>query len=274
MALLRPWQRPYESGKGGKTIDRRETVIQPIKAIGFDLFDTLITVKSLGFREASERLMRSLREQGFHLEDDTFVPVYREVAGQIREAALKQGRETHNRFWISAALKRFGYVVEPDDSRIAAVVDAYFSAFLDHAVLLPETRETLTLLKEHYRLGLLSNFTHAPAVKTILDRLGLTPLLEVVLISGELGYRKPHERVFLELERQFGLPKEQIAFIGDDLEADVNGAQKAGLQPIWTTCAGVPAAASSDAAVRETPAVPTIASWEALLTLLGVATNS
>jgi putative hydrolase of the HAD superfamily len=250
--------------------------MEHIKAIGFDLFDTLITVQHLGLQEAMGRLMGSLQDQGFAVENKTFVPVYRDAARQFREAAHVEGRETHNRFWISAALCRLGHDISPDDGRILLAVEAYFSAFLDHAVLLPETREMLTTLKRRYRLGLLSNFTHAPAAKDIVARLGLMPFLEVTLISGELGYRKPHPRVFRELGRQFALPRHQIAFIGDDLDADINGARQAGLQPIWTTYARVhKTTASTDAvpppANAVDPAVPTVASWGELLTLLGTA---
>lgn len=247
--------------------------MQHITAIGFDLFDTLITVETLNFQEALGRLIRGLQNQGFAVEEDTFSPVYREAAREFVKEARKDGRETHNRFWICTALHRLGYTVSPDDPRIAQAVEAYFSAFLDHAVLLPETRETLAILKTRYRLGLLSNFTHGPAVKTILARLELAPLLDFTLISGELGYRKPHPMVFHELTRQFGLPKDQIAYIGDDLENDVKGAQRAGLQPIWMTYARDRKATSTMDSQPQTsnttnPSVPTVASWNELLTLL------
>jgi putative hydrolase of the HAD superfamily len=246
--------------------------MQPIEAIGFDLFDTLITVENLGFGEAMGRLLRLLQNQGFGVEAETFVPVYRDTVKRFREVVQKHHRETHNRFWISAALRRLGYDVGSDDARIAATVEAYFSAFLDHAVLLPGTRQMLLALKGRYRLGLLSNFTHAPAVKAILSHLGLTPFLDAVLISGELGYRKPHARAFHELARQFALPGKQIAFVGDDLEADINGAQQAGFQPIWSTYARVRKTASATESVDGAPpAIPTIASWNELLTLLDVA---
>jgi putative hydrolase of the HAD superfamily len=250
--------------------------MQHITAIGFDLFDTLITVETLNFQEALGRLIRGLQNQGFAVEEGTFSPVYREAARDFVKEARRDGRETHNRFWICMALHHFGYTVSPDDPRIAQAVDAYFSAFLDHAALLPETRETLAILKTRYRLGLLSNFTHGPAVKTILARLELAPLLDITLISGELGYRKPHPTVFHELTRQFGLPKDQIAFIGDDLENDVKGAQRAGLQPIWTTYVRDRKATSTTGSQPQTsnttsPSVPTVASWNELLTLLDTA---
>jgi putative hydrolase of the HAD superfamily len=246
----------------------------PIRAIGFDLFDTLITVQGLGHQEALGRLLQALQAQGLAVATDTFVPVYRETAREFVTATRQDGRETHNRFWISAALYRVGQAVAPDDARITAAVEAYFSAFLDYARLLPGTPEMLAALKRTYRLGVLSNFTHGPAAKGILERLGLLSFFDVVLISGELGYRKPHPQVFQALWQQFDVPKDQVAFVGDDLEADITGAQAAGLQPIWTTYARLhratlaPSPALPEVANGAGPAVPMVASWHDLLSLL------
>ncbi|ETW97049.1 HAD family hydrolase [Candidatus Entotheonella palauensis] len=229
--------------------------MEHITAIGFDLFDTLITLENLGFKEAMDRLVRELQGQGFPVVSETFLPIYRETASDFMSRAREEGKETHNRFWISTALRQLGYDVRPGDTRIAQVVDAYFTAFLDHAVLLPNTLPTLRTLKRHYRLGLLSNFTHAPVVYELLKRFGLAEVLDVQLVSGALGYRKPTPLVFDTLAEQFGVPHAQIAFVGDNLQADIAGAKEAGLWPIHTTYAqhyktlqgdGVQAAQSGD----------------------------
>lgn len=225
--------------------------MQQITAIGFDLFDTLITVQNLGLHEALERLVRGLHRQGIMVEAESFLPIYRETSRRFMEAARREGRETHNRFWISTALRQVGHEIASDDDRITQVVEAYFSAFRDHATLLPMTLEMLARLKERYRLGLLSNFTHAPAVHQILSHLGLDVFFDVPLVSGTLGYRKPHDHVFQELIKQFGVPRDQIAFVGDDVHADIHGAQQAGLTPIQTTYASVhKASLSTDMPVR------------------------
>jgi FMN phosphatase YigB (HAD superfamily) len=61
--------------------------------------------------------------------------------------------------------------------------------------------------------------------------------------------------VFDTLAEQFGVPHAQIAFVGDNLQADIAGAKEAGLWPIYTTYAqhyktmqsnGVQAAESGD----------------------------
>lgn len=254
--------------------------MQQITALAFDLFDTLITVESQSRHEAPGRLLNSLRTQGLPIDNDTFFPVYREVVQQFLANAQRERRETHNRFWISTTLQRLGHDIDPDDSRVAVAIEAYFSAFLDYAVPVPGTLEMLSACKGRYRLGLLSNLTHAPAARHILARLGMTPFFDVVLISGDLGYRKPHARVFRHLVDALAVPKEHIAFIGDDLDADIRGAQQAGLQPIWTVYARIrkasetPAGTTLPADAQPAPTVPMITSWRELLLLLDGASAS
>ena len=167
----------------------------------------------------------------------------------------------------------------PDDIRIAVGVEAYFSAFSQQCHLLPGTLEMLGALKDHYRLGLLSNFTHGPAAWRIIDEAGLTPLFDVVLISGELGYRKPHPVVFQRLVECLGVGREQILYVGDDPGPDIVGAREAGIQPVWTTCAqDMNLRYVSDLLYKGVPgpdgSVPRISSWDDLLSLLGKECNA
>ncbi|MBW1702390.1 MAG: hypothetical protein JRJ50_09755, partial [Deltaproteobacteria bacterium] len=90
-----------------------------IKAIGFDLFNTLITVEPQAIGEAMRRLLKSLQKGGFALDYESFKQAHRQAALGFLEETRRDGRETHNRFWISAALKSLGYNVPPDDPRIA-----------------------------------------------------------------------------------------------------------------------------------------------------------
>jgi putative hydrolase of the HAD superfamily len=244
-----------------------------IRAIGFDLFNTLITVEPQTLQEAHGRLFSSLIESGFQLEEDSFRIAHRQAAMDHLAACRKDGRETHNRFWISAALADQGYAVSPDDLRITAAVEAYFSAFLDYCRLIPGTGYMLETVKKRYRLGLLTNFTHGPAARHILDYLGITPFFGTILISGELGYRKPHPSVFLKLVEQLGLEAGQILYVGDDPEPDIKGSRAVGLQPVWTTYVmdhQIPYARGILTGVPEPPDPPflRISTWQDLLSLL------
>ena len=247
--------------------------MQPIEAMGFDLFNTLITMDTPALKDALGRLTTSLRENGLAIEHNQFVEAHGEAVLKFLEQTKRDGKESHNRFWISDALARLGHKVSPDEPRISDAVDTYFSAFIQYVKEIPGTKEMLATLKERYRIGLLSNFTHPPAALRIITDLDLAPFFDVILISGDLGYRKPHPSVFQELVTQLGVQENQIAFVGDDPEADVTGALRAGLQPIWTTYVRdnniLPAPGMLGPAEEEPdPGVPRISNWEELLALL------
>ncbi len=245
----------------------------PIKAIGFDLFNTLIMAGPGAVGEALTRLTDKLRADGLDLDPARFQTVYREAAVRFIQEAHREGKETHNRFWISAALTDMGYPLVPQDARVAAAVEAYFSAFYPFCRLIPGTGEMLAGLQGKYRLGLLSNFTHPPAARGLLDYFGLTSYFEVILISGDLGYRKPHLSVFEQLISELGVEGDQIFFIGDDWESDIQGAKEAGLNPVWMTYVRdnqVPTFPGYTAAREEEPDfdVPRISHWQDLKELL------
>jgi HAD superfamily hydrolase (TIGR01549 family) len=252
-----------------------------IKGIGFDLFDTLVTIDTEAVGDAFGRLTESLEKSGFTLDSETFRQTYRQEAGRFIKRARETGRETYNRLWIAAALNLHGYEISPDDERIAQAVDDYFSSFYSFCRPVPGALEVLGHLNQRYRLGLLSNFTYAPAVKILLDRLELSSFFGVILVSADLGYRKPHPMVFQTLARKLGLAVQQMMYIGDDPEPDIHGAKKAGLTPVWMTWVKEAKAAlkkdlsktgaDSENGLRTSdPDILRISSWNDLLTHLGI----
>jgi putative hydrolase of the HAD superfamily len=247
--------------------------MQNIKAVGFDLFNTLISMETIALKDAMGKLTASLKEKGLDVAHESFVRDYREAVLQFLQQTKRDGKESHNRFWITAALAKQGLKVSPEDPQISAAVEKYFSAFVQYTKLIPGTKKMLGILQKRYRIGLLSNFTHPPAARNIMSELGLTPFFEVVLISGDLGYRKPHGSVFEELIDQLGVQRDEIAFVGDDPDADIAGAIRSGLKPIWTTyvrdnnitpAPGMLGSTDDDPG----PEVPRISDWHDLLTLL------
>ena len=244
-----------------------------IRAIGFDLFNTLVMAKPDTLERAFFRLQESLEQNGLYLEPKAFKAAYYEAAMLFIKKTREDGRETHNRFWISAALEKSGYRVPPDDPRIAAAVDAYFSTFYDSCYCVPGTESMLERLKDQYQLGLLSNFTHWPAALEIINRLELAPFFGITLISGQLGYRKPHETVFTKLTDGFDVGTDEIMFVGDDVDADVNGALAAGIKPVWFTYVlenkpPIPSHMAPGEAVEPGESVPRVSSWSEFISLL------
>ena len=134
----------------------RKKTMNRISAIGFDLFNTLVMAEPDTLKRALSRLQESLEQNGFYPEEGAFKKAYYQAAMMFIKQAREDGKETHNRFWISAALEKFGYHVQPDDPRIAATVEAYFSTFYDSCYRVPGTRSMLERLKDEVQLGLLA----------------------------------------------------------------------------------------------------------------------
>jgi putative hydrolase of the HAD superfamily len=65
--------------------------------------------------------------------------------------------------------------------------------------------------------------------------LGLPELgwaVDALVISSEVGFRKPHPSFYRAACERLGLPAGRVLCVGDDLENDVRGAMRAGLQAL------------------------------------------
>ena len=87
----------------------------------------------------------------------------------------------------------------------------------------------LAELESKFKLGVITNFTYAPAMEKILSSLGILEHLDVKVISHEVGWRKPHPEIFLTALRRLKIKPDEALFVGDDPKDDVVGAKKVGL---------------------------------------------
>jgi putative hydrolase of the HAD superfamily len=72
--------------------------------------------------------------------------------------------------------------------------------------------------------------------------LGVLSGMHPVVVSTEVGFRKPHGAFFDALVRETGLPRSSIVHVGDSLINDHQGAISAGLESVWL-CRNGPRAA-------------------------------
>jgi len=88
-------------------------------------------------------------------------------------------------------------------------------------------------MKEHCKLGLVSNFTYAPVVYTSLRNLGINQFFDAVVVSHENGWRKPHMHIFHDVLAKLGVKAEEAVFIGDSPLEDIKGAKEADLKTVF-----------------------------------------
>lgn len=146
---------------------------------------------------------------------------------------------------IPAAL-RFRHMLEQlglppgDDALVDALMRVHYDAVVGTFVLPLAHVRLLDALRSRFRLGLFSNFDHAPPLTERLQRDGLAEWLDPILISADLGWRKPGAAAFrIALERAGEAP-ERILFVGDTFCDDVVGARGAGLDCAWINPQGEP----------------------------------
>jgi putative hydrolase of the HAD superfamily len=98
---------------------------------------------------------------------------------------------------------------------------------------MPESLEALRGLG--LRLACVSNaFMGAAVLDRILDERGLGPHCELTLSSCELGIRKPHPRIYEAALEALGVDGPEAAFVGDRLDADVEGPAALGMRTVLT----------------------------------------
>lgn len=92
--------------------------------------------------------------------------------------------------------------------------------------------QTLSTLHDlGVKTGLVSNCDSG--ILRALEDLGATSFLEPTVISEFEGFGKPDERMWQVACQWAGLPLEQAVHVGDEFDADVLGASRAGVRPIW-----------------------------------------
>lgn len=106
------------------------------------------------------------------------------------------------------------------------------AASLRHLAPYPGVVETLELLKHTYRLAAVSDAQSSWALPE-LRMSGLYSFFNTVLISGDLGFRKPDPRMFEIALTRLGLTAEEVIFIGNDMFRDIYGAHRTGLKTVF-----------------------------------------
>jgi putative hydrolase of the HAD superfamily len=95
----------------------------------------------------------------------------------------------------------------------------------------PEVPDVLARLRAGgARLAVVSNWD--VSLHDVLDRTGLQPLVDAVVISAEVGVAKPDPAIFRAALERLGARAEDALHVGDSVEHDVAGARAAGLDAV------------------------------------------
>jgi putative hydrolase of the HAD superfamily len=88
------------------------------------------------------------------------------------------------------------------------------------------------LVKGGFALGVVSNGRASVQYRKI-DALGIRPNMKAIVISEEAGVTKPSPEIFIRALNLLGVEPSEALFVGDNPEADIVGAQSAGIPAVW-----------------------------------------
>jgi len=206
-----------------------------VKGIIFDLGGTLMYLDG-EWEEVHARnvanLLAFLRDEGLELEAESFCQEFHRQRERAYEIARATRVEYPAQRSLGETLAELGYA-DLDGHLLAEGVKALFRYEEAQWTAFPDALPTLEALQgAGYRLGLVSNASDDAFIHRLLRALGFELYLHPALNSAGVGIRKPDPRIFQLVLEEWGLEPAEVVMVGDTLEADILGAQLAGMRAI------------------------------------------
>ena len=203
-----------------------------IKAVFFDLYQTLISyeppreeslakiLNDLSIEITPEGLRRPIvAADEFIYQEHSRLPISKR-SDEEKKSLFAQHQ--------AILLKEAG--IEPTSELIGGILSKMQQIKFSRG-LFDDVLPVLNELKgKGFILGLISNVDSD--ITPLLDKLGLSQLLQAVVTSQETGYMKPQPKIFKKAARQAGIQVSEAMYIGDQYQIDVIGAKKAGMQGV------------------------------------------
>jgi putative hydrolase of the HAD superfamily len=209
-----------------------------IRAVAFDVNGTLVRILT---DEGMEQIFRSaahfLTYQGIDLHRHQVRELYFET---LREQH-RTSPEEHPEF---DAVRAWRSIIDAHLTDLTRTLPAgkleqmpLFLAEMSRGIsrrrlgLYPHVREVLDVLRERYRLALVTDAQSA-YTRGELHKVGLLDYFDPIVISGDHGYRKPDRRLFQFALDGMGVAAENALYVGNDMHRDIFGAREAGMPTV------------------------------------------
>ncbi len=201
-----------------------------VRGIFFDLHGTIILSPDLpaSWARWATSLHTCMTKHGLDMSEEEFAPHIDAFLERPSSSFEDDGLSLYEHR-LRELGRRLG--LDLNRSTLRSIVDRTIEAWYSDMYLDPEAHIVLGALKTRFKIGLITNWDHAPSIYRLLADYELEDYFETVVISDEVGVAKPDPRIFHIALRRAGLEPEEAAYVGDGPE-DVEGSMAAGLHPI------------------------------------------
>ncbi len=154
------------------------------------------------------------------------------------EALFQEREKTGEEILSSTRFKLFLESLDADlgprrDEIQRLLMDIHLDRVADCLELLPHHELLLREWQAQYVIALVTNFDDTLTVQHVLKREKLTELFASIVISAELGIRKPRKEIFLNACEALGTAPDECLFVGDSWQCDIVGAKALGMDTAW-----------------------------------------
>ena len=190
--------------------------VEPIRGVIFDIHSTLVDQGSAeDWLDAALAVAPHPLRNAERAELTSFLDRIWEGA-RISDPASSRDLSFEAHARVFHALLAEGTGVDPP------LGDALYSVMLDVWHVYDDALPTLRALRAAgLRIGLISNA--GVPIRDVLDRDGITPLVDAITLSYEVGAVKPDLALFRAALDAIGLPASQVLMVGDSGTDDVGG---------------------------------------------------
>jgi len=197
-----------------------------IKAILFDYWDTLAicNVNEKTLSKENKTTYNYLKSKGYKITLKEYI--------KMRERYFEYdlwGPQRNIEITPKEVFRKFIFkdinITDEDILKVIEINEKY-----DHtSKLRVDCKETLiTLKKKGYKLGIITN-AWLRFCKRELKEWGLKDLFDEIVISCDVGIRKPNKKIFNFTANKLGVSLSECVFVGDNHLHDIEGATKAGI---------------------------------------------
>ena len=145
---------------------------------------------------------------------------YREEKVTKKELKYLRLKETFDALKISV-----------EDEVIHHLADEYIAKLPNYNYVFDGTFEILKYLKNKYQLHIITNGFEEIQTKKM-KKSGIHDFFDVIITSESVGVKKPNKKVFEYALNKVNANASNCIMIGDNLEADIEGALNCGIQAI------------------------------------------
>ncbi|QFG01215.1 HAD family hydrolase [Psychrobacillus glaciei] len=95
-----------------------------------------------------------------------------------------------------------------------------------------DTINIVNTIKMHVKVAIITNGSIQRQKAKIINT-NLNSFFDIIIISEEVGFSKPDKRIFELALNKLNVQPEEVLFVGDDIEKDIDGCQNADIKGIW-----------------------------------------